>query len=185
MAIVAALAGCGQAGGEDLAALRATVAAQASAMTALQLRIDELDAALKEERAERVRALERLRGAAQQAAAESPSVMPSCADDGCVLKRDEVEVLLADPASLARLVRLVPAQKDGQTIGFKLYAIRPNTLLARLGLKNGDTIRSIAGIELDSVEKAMTLPESLRKLDRWTIAGVRKDMPFELVIEVR
>ncbi|MBA3392218.1 MAG: hypothetical protein H0T89_06220 [Deltaproteobacteria bacterium] len=69
--------------------------------------------------------------------------------------RATVDRLLANPDAFARQARIVPAIRNGQPEGFKLYAIRPNTLWASIGLKNGDTIRAINGMPLTSLDKAL------------------------------
>jgi general secretion pathway protein C len=51
----------------------------------------------------------------------------------------------------------------GNVIGFKLYAIRPNSPLARLGFQNGDTLVSINGFALTSADKALEIYTKLRE----------------------
>lgn len=58
--------------------------------------------------------------------------------------------LLADPMTFARGARVVPAMKNGQPDGFKLYAIRPSSMYAAMGFMNGDTLHSVNGYELNS-----------------------------------
>jgi C-terminal processing protease CtpA/Prc len=41
--------------------------------------------------------------------------------------------------------RLVPAMKDGVLVGLKLYAIRKDTRLEKIGFQNGDTLTKIDG----------------------------------------
>lgn len=46
---------------------------------------------------------------------------------------------------LMRSVRIVPAFRNGERSGFKLFSIRPASALANVGLKNGDELRMING----------------------------------------
>lgn len=64
-----------------------------------------------------------------------------------------VDRLIGDP-SVARAVRIVPALEKGKPVGFKLYAIRPESVVANLGFENGDLVRAVNGVELSSPEKA-------------------------------
>lgn len=93
------------------------------------------------------------------------------------------EKLLLNPTSLAKGMRVIPAMKDGKPEGFKLYAIRPASLYARLGLQNGDTITAIAGQPIDSIDKALELYRKLRDFkpgDRIDVDLVRRGKPLVL-----
>jgi S1-C subfamily serine protease len=57
----------------------------------------------------------------------------------------------------------VPAQRDGQVRGFKLYGIRPASPAKALQFKNGDMIVSVDGTALDSLEAAQAAWKRLRK----------------------
>jgi hypothetical protein len=72
------------------------------------------------------------------------------------------EKLLADPTAIAKGSRMVPAMKGGKPAGFKLYAIRPDSFYAALGLQNGDTVVAIAEQPLGSVDQLLTLYAQIR-----------------------
>jgi hypothetical protein len=72
-----------------------------------------------------------------------------------LIKRKLLQSLMDNPSQVARGARIVPSIKNGKTNGFKLYAIRPSSVFARIGLKNGDTIHSINGHDLTSLEKGL------------------------------
>lgn len=57
--------------------------------------------------------------------------------------------------SADRSARIVPSVRNGLPDGFKLYAIRPSSMYAALGLRNGDTVHAIDGHELSSMDKAL------------------------------
>ncbi len=78
-----------------------------------------------------------------------------------------------DP-DLPRFGRLVPALRDGKVEGFKLYGIRPLSPLATIGLRNGDTVLSIQGVELTSPHSALALYRQLVS-----------DRPNPVVVDVR
>ena len=69
--------------------------------------------------------------------------------------RSTVDRLMANPDQVVRGARLVPAMKNGQPDGFKIFAIRPGSLWSTLGFGNGDTIRSVNGTEITSIDKAL------------------------------
>jgi membrane-associated protease RseP (regulator of RpoE activity) len=66
-----------------------------------------------------------------------------------------------DSNALMGYARLVPAVEQGEMVGFKIYALRPDSPLALLGFQNGDTIYSVGGIELSSVDQVLDLYEQL------------------------
>jgi S1-C subfamily serine protease len=95
-----------------------------------------------------------------------------------------VDALLANPMGLARGARVVPAMRNGQPDGFKLYAIRPSSTYAKLGFNNGDTIHSINGFELTSADKALEVYTQLRDAKSLTFELTRRGKPVELNIQI-
>ncbi|HEX4449272.1 MAG TPA: type II secretion system protein GspC, partial [Kofleriaceae bacterium] len=73
-----------------------------------------------------------------------------------------VDQILANPMSVAKGARVVPSVKDGKPHGFKLYAIRPSSVFAKLGLENGDTLVTINGFDLTTADKALEIYTKLR-----------------------
>jgi hypothetical protein len=63
--------------------------------------------------------------------------------------RSLVDAVISDPTKLAKGARVVPAMKNGVPDGFKLYAIRPSSVVSALGFTNGDTVQTIAGLAPD------------------------------------
>lgn len=80
--------------------------------------------------------------------------------------RSELEAALNHLDRLASDVRIVPAYKDGQPGGFKLFAIRPSSLFSLLGMVDGDVLRRINGFELKSPENALEAYTRLRDANR-------------------
>ena len=74
-----------------------------------------------------------------------------------------VDKILSNPMAVSKGARIVPAMKNGKPEGFKLYAIRADSLYGKLGLVNGDTLNSINGFELTSADKALEAYTKLRE----------------------
>jgi len=89
-----------------------------------------------------------------------------------------IEALLNNPMMLARTGRIIPAYVDGKPQGFKLYAIRRNTLFDRVGFSNGDTIRTVNGVELLSADKALDIYSRVRDAKVIEVAIVRRGKPI-------
>ncbi|WAS98099.1 hypothetical protein [Nannocystis punicea] len=191
------LSGCDRAAEAELAGMRAELAATSTLLKEQGQRIETLTVELEKARAERA-ACEADRSRPVRTGSDPwadpsdpasaildevrPTLTATCADGTCVVKRSELDAFLANPAAMARQVRVVPAVEDGKPAGLKLFAIRAESLLARVGFKNGDVVRTIAGFDVSDADAAMSAYAELRKLDRWTIAGVRKGAPFEVTI---
>ena len=90
------------------------------------------------------------------------------------IDRSLVDKILADPTVVARGARIVPSVKDGKANGFKIYAIRPNSPYAKIGLQNGDTIASINGYEMTSPDKALEVYTKVKSASSLSIAIVRR-----------
>ena len=95
-----------------------------------------------------------------------------------------VDKLFGNPMAVAKGVRLVPAVKDGKPQGFKLYAIRPSSLVAKLGFLNGDTLTEINGFELTSADKALEVYTKLRDATAIEATIVRRGKTMKLAITV-
>ena len=86
--------------------------------------------------------------------------------------------------AVAKLARVVPAMKDGKPQGFKLYAVRPGSFYARLGLANGDTITAINGFDLTSAEKGLEVYTKLRNATALELDLIRRGKPGKLQITI-
>jgi general secretion pathway protein C len=65
-----------------------------------------------------------------------------------------------------------------------LYAIRPSSVYAKLGLANGDTLQAINGFELTSADKALEVYTKLREATSLQVSVTRrgKDMTINYTI---
>ena len=86
---------------------------------------------------------------------------------------------------VAKGARVVPSVQNGKPNGFKLYAIRPNSAYAKLGLTNGDTLSSINGFELTSADKALEVYTKLREATRLSVEITRRGKPMTLNYSIR
>jgi general secretion pathway protein C len=106
-------------------------------------------------------------------------------DNNYEIDKALVEKVLSNPMAVAKGARVVPAIKDGKPQGFKLYAIKPDSVYAKLGLTNGDTIDSINGFELTSAEKALEVYTKLREATSLQMDVTRRGKPVELKYTIK
>ena len=96
------------------------------------------------------------------------------------IDRAVVDNILENQAQLMRTARIVPEQKDGKVVGIRLFGIRPETLLGKLGLQNGDRLEAINGFEMASPEKALEAHARLRTADSLTVKVTRRGAPVTI-----
>ncbi len=104
-----------------------------------------------------------------------PDGKVQCSGNNCTVERALVESLLTNTTSLAMAARFVPSMKDGKPNGFKLYAIRPNSIFGRIGLQNGDTIKGINGSDMTTPDAALALYSKLRSASHLSVAVERRN----------
>jgi general secretion pathway protein C len=90
------------------------------------------------------------------------------------IDRAVLDKVLADPNLVARGARIVPSVVNGKANGFKVYAIRPNSAYAKIGLQNGDTLHSINGYEMTSPDKALEVYTKLKSASSLTVTMTRR-----------
>ena len=97
-----------------------------------------------------------------------------CNGNNCTIERALVDRALANTAALASMARLVPSVRDGKPNGFKVYAIRPNSLFGKLGMQNGDTLKQINGNEMATPDQALGLYTKLRSASHLSLQVERR-----------
>jgi general secretion pathway protein C len=97
------------------------------------------------------------------------------------IQRGLVDKVLANQGSLMRTARVIPHEENGRVVGVKLYGIRRNSLLGRLGIRNGDMLRTINGFDMTSPDSALEAYSTLRSADKLTLAVKRQNN--EMTIE--
>lgn len=100
------------------------------------------------------------------------------------VSRPLAEAVFAKPAELAKQARLVPAVANGKPDGIKLYAIRPDSVLAKLGIQNGDTLHTVNGKTTDTLDHASEAYASLRGAKKVEVQLVRRGKPLVLTYTV-
>ncbi len=106
-------------------------------------------------------------------------------DTRFAIERSLVDKLLSNQAELMRAARIIPHQRGGRVVGVKLYGIRRGSLLSRLGLQNGDLLRTINGFDMSSPDKALEAYTKLRTASNLTVAIERRGQSMTLDYEIR
>ena len=106
-------------------------------------------------------------------------------DSNFEVDRSLVDKLLANPLAVSKGARVTPSIKNGKPNGIKLYAIRPSSIYAKLGLSNGDTIHSINGFELDSLDKGLEVYQKVRDASGLQVSVTRRGKPMTINYSIK
>ncbi len=101
------------------------------------------------------------------------------------IAKDEFENLTKDLGPLLTQARVVPNFNSGKIDGYKIFAIKPESVYSKIGLQNGDVIQSINGVAIDSPEKALQLFQTLRTERNFTINLNRDSNPMSFTYNLR
>jgi general secretion pathway protein C len=106
-------------------------------------------------------------------------------ENAYAVDRREVEYAIENLNSIITQMRAVPYLRDGASLGFRVFNIRPESLFERMGLKNGDVIQSVNGIELSSPSQALGLLNSVASADQLQVNLLRNNQPNTLTYAIQ
>jgi len=89
------------------------------------------------------------------------------------VSRDLLENLLSDPTKIVQQARVIP-----QDDGLRFFGIRSNSIFWKIGIKNGDTLHKINNVELNDIERALSVFEDLRSQNSFTIDLTRAGQQY-------
>ncbi len=101
------------------------------------------------------------------------------------IPKEEIAKTLSNLNDVAMQARIVPAFKDGVAQGFKLFSIRPDSIYTKIGIQNGDVIKRINGLDMNSPEKALEIYGKLKDSARIDIEVERNGAAVRKTYNVR
>jgi type II secretion system protein C len=87
-------------------------------------------------------------------------------------------------ADLAKSLRFTPVVSDAKIVGMKLQSVQPDSLIAKLGLRAGDELRSVNGMPLGGPEQMLELYAKLRTSPHLDFEIVRGGQKTVINVEV-
>jgi len=127
---------------------------------------------------------ERPKNRREKLAAEFDEGINKVDDTSYEIDRELVNKVIANPTAM-RGARIVPSIKNGKANGFKLYAIRPSSAFAKIGLQNGDTIHNINGFDLSTPDKALEVYTKVREANSISVSVTRRGKPVTLNYSIK
>ncbi|UCD84818.1 MAG: type II secretion system protein GspC [Deltaproteobacteria bacterium] len=101
------------------------------------------------------------------------------------IDRREFEASTDNLAELMTQARVVPNMKGGKVKGYKIFAIKPNSLYAKIGLKNGDVIERVNELQISSPEQALEIFQQLKNESHFQIDLLRRGRKESITYAVR
>lgn len=108
----------------------------------------------------------------------------SVGENRWLVARSEVDRARTNFSQVLKSARLEPKVVNGRTEGFMVRMIRPRSLLEKLGLKRGDLVKEVNGVELNSPEKALQVFQQLREAKKLSVSLLRNGRPVTYEYEV-
>ncbi|MBN1773358.1 MAG: hypothetical protein JXB32_19000 [Deltaproteobacteria bacterium] len=101
------------------------------------------------------------------------------------VQRSLINTILDNQDIAMRQARVMPHEENGEVAGFKVYGIRRESLFGKLGLENGDLVRSINGIPMTGADKALQAYGRLRMADQIAVTVTRRGQDMTLNFAIR
>lgn len=127
----------------------------------------------------------RTASAATTSTEPSDNAIKELGADRYLVAKAEVDHQLQNLSQVFTQMRAVPNLKDGKTDGFRIFAIRRESIFDRIGLENNDVVQRINGVELTDPARAMGLLQELQEETRLEVDVLRGGAPRTLSYEIR
>lgn len=101
------------------------------------------------------------------------------------IDRSMVDKVLANQGAIMKAARVIPHEENGRIVGVKLYGIRRTSLLGRLGIRNGDMLRTINGFDMTSPDSALEAYTRLRTADALSLALKRQNNEMTIEYDIQ
>ena len=96
------------------------------------------------------------------------------------LRRTMIDEAIQDVSKLMTEIKIQPHEE-----GLALSDIKPNSIFRRMGLRNGDILKSVDGQQIRSVDDALKLYESLKSADKVSVELQRRGTDRQIDYSIR
>jgi general secretion pathway protein C len=105
-------------------------------------------------------------------------------NDEFLVDEKELDKALENLPLLLTQARAVPYFEQGKAVGIRLFAIKTTSLFEKIGLQNGDVLRTINGNSLADLSEAMKLFERLKQERSISVTltrnGAQKEFKYQI-----
>jgi general secretion pathway protein C len=129
----------------------------------------------------------------QSAPARAPATLPPDNNTGIArvdgstwsVSRELIVEQLGNFGNLSAQARMMPHMVQGQTQGFRLTQLLPDSTLQQLGLLSGDVLQKVNGLDLNSPDKALQAFQQLHNESTVRLELLRQNRPTTLTYIIR
>ena len=90
------------------------------------------------------------------------------------LDRSQIDTALKNVNELMQQVKIMPHFEGGTPDGFSLTGIKPNSLIRKMGLRNGDIITGVNGKKIETMDDAMSFYQQLNSSQNLSVQVKRR-----------
>ena len=101
------------------------------------------------------------------------------------IRRELMQEQFANLGGLAQQARVMPYVVQGETRGFRVTRLKPNSLLHKIGLEHGDVLQKVNGSSITSPTEALQAYQQLQNVGTVRLEILRRDRPSTLTYEIR
>jgi general secretion pathway protein C len=117
---------------------------------------------------------------------EGQETIRQMAQDSFQIDRREVDHAMNNLNELFTQARAVPyTSPEGDAQGFRLFSIKPQSLVDRIGLKNGDIVQRVNGVEISDPTTAFGLLQELQGHSQVRVDVLRNHQPVTLSYDIQ
>jgi general secretion pathway protein C len=102
-----------------------------------------------------------------------------------VMDREEVDDAVTHLPELLTKARVVPNFTDGKPDGFRIFAIREDSLYSKIGLQNGDILRRVNDVDVGNPQNFLAVFERLKGEAHIRIELIRNNKEEAFQYEIR
>tara|TARA_Y100001968_G_scaffold322549_1_gene358793 strand:- start:3841 stop:4821 length:981 start_codon:yes stop_codon:yes gene_type:complete len=106
-------------------------------------------------------------------------------DNKYTIDQSEVDYALGNLDKLSREARVVPNFQDGATNGFKVFSIRRNSALRKMGIKNNDVLTGVNNFDLSNTQKALEIYSKLQTEKSFRLDILRNGEPMTMEYDIQ
>lgn len=115
----------------------------------------------------------------------SPIAATQTAPGSFVIDQRALNAALDNIGQAMTDARLLPSVKDGKVEGFRVSEVKPAGVFGMVGIRNGDVLRSINDLPIDSPERAIQSLASLKGQSRIKLDLIRDGQPTTFTYDIR
>ncbi len=102
------------------------------------------------------------------------------------LRRNMINEAMNDVSKLMTEIKISPhLGQDGQPSGLAVSNIKPNSIFRRMGLRNGDVLKSVDGQDIRTVDDALKFYESMKSADSLSVQIQRRGRERTIEYHIR